>query len=215
MTAFSAVNEKTCSDTHVLQAIAQGQQSALAALYDRYASQMLGLARRILSDTNDAEDLVHDVFVEIWQKAHTYDPNRASVRSWLLLRVRSRAIDRLRSLTIVRHHATTQITPEQAAQPRCCEPDHLTEHYRLYQTLNCLSAAQRSVVELSYFQGLSHSEIADRCGIPNGTVKSRLAAATTRLRVQLAADAVAPLRNGGRSVRGSAGVGFAIPKSSN
>ncbi|MEZ4468804.1 MAG: sigma-70 family RNA polymerase sigma factor [bacterium] len=89
-------------DTRLVLGMAQGDKSALGQLYDRHAPLLLGVALRLLGDRPEAEDLVHDVLIEAWQRADTYDPARASVRSWLLLRLRSRALDRLRSARISR-----------------------------------------------------------------------------------------------------------------
>ena len=85
-----------------------GDRSAVGHLYDRHAPAMLGVASRILRDRRDAEDLVHDVFVEAWRKASSFSELRGSVRSWLLVRTRSRAIDRLRSLEVARRHARSE-----------------------------------------------------------------------------------------------------------
>ncbi len=126
----------------------------------------------------DAEDLLHDVFLEVWQKAKDFDADRGTVRTWLLLRVRSRAIDRIRMLTTARNHAMIKSDPE----PTGDEPSQAAERNLTRQALTGLSEIQRTVVELSYFEGLSCREIAERCRIPVGTVKSRLAAALTKLR---------------------------------
>src|SRR5712692_6603075 len=84
------------SDPELIERIAGGDRQALAALYDRYASSLLGAGMRTLKQRRDAEDVLHDVFVEVWQQAGDYDPMRGSVKAWLFLRMRSRAIDRLR-----------------------------------------------------------------------------------------------------------------------
>ena len=90
------------ADARLMQALARRDERALAELYDRHAPTMLGVALRILKNRQDAEDLRHDVFFEAWRRAGEYDPARGTVRSWLLLRVRSRGIDRLRSLDAAR-----------------------------------------------------------------------------------------------------------------
>ena len=98
----SPVTPEPGRDQSLMAAAAVGDESALGELYDRHAGAMLGVALRILKLRQDAEDLVHDVFVEAWQKAADFDAGRGSVRSWLLVRVRSRGVDRLRSLSSAR-----------------------------------------------------------------------------------------------------------------
>ena len=166
-------------DFELISEVKAGSRPALAALYDRHAPSMLGVALRILGDRVDAEDLVHDVFLEAWNKAATHDASRGSVRAWLLMRVRSRGIDRVRSLSTARKHGMAQ-----RAAPPPPVPDHgaSPDHRRAREAVAQLSEVQRVVLEAVYFQGLSCQEVADREGIPIGTAKSRLAAALTRLR---------------------------------
>lgn len=172
------------SDAHLLVASSRGDVDALGLLYDRHAPTMLGVASRILRMRQDAEDLVHDVFVEAWQRAGDYDARRGSVRSWLLVRVRSRGIDRLRSLDAARRAAMIPPGPEgERSEPRWDGPDR----ERARAALAALPEEQRRLVELGYYEGLSCAEMAQRVGIPIGTVKSRLAAAVAKLRQSLAA----------------------------
>jgi RNA polymerase sigma-70 factor (ECF subfamily) len=173
-------------DRGLIAATAGGDEQALAALYDRHAAALLGVALRILKSRQDAEDLVHDVFVEAWQRAGDFDERRGSVRGWLLVRARSRAVDRLRSLEAARRRgllARADISEGEAS----VEPiwDGL-DRARAKRALDSLPEAQRALVELAYFEGLSCSEMAERCGIPIGTVKSRLSAGMAKLRQELA-----------------------------
>jgi RNA polymerase sigma-70 factor (ECF subfamily) len=175
-------------DESLMAAAAVGDESALGELYDRHAGAMLGVALRILKLRQDAEDLVHDVFVEAWQKAADFDASRGSVRSWLLVRVRSRGVDRLRSLTSARRRGLLgegEGVPEEAdgkVAPVWDGPDR----ERARKALDALPPAQRSLVELAYFEGMTCSEMAAHCAIPIGTVKSRLSAAMGKLREALA-----------------------------
>ena len=174
------------ADVAWVASMAEGQPEALAGLYDLHASAMLGLAVRLLGDRRDAEDLVHDVFLEAWRRAGSYDRRRAPVRSWLLLMVRSRALDRLRSLEVIRRHAQ----PGQAGDPAAAAvalPEGLrgVARSRALEAISTLPDAQREVVQMSCLEGLSCSEIARRCGVPVGTVKSRLARALAALRDRL------------------------------
>ena len=174
------------SDGALIEAAANGDGTALGCLYDRHGSLMLGVAFRILGNRRDAEDLLHDVFVEAWAKAGSYDPARATVRSWLLVRVRSRAIDRLRSLEVARRHGMAP-APGEPAEPRAddTDPGRHVDRVRARDALAGLSAEQRDVVEKSYFAGLTCREIAELSQIPIGTVKSRLFAAMAQLRRSL------------------------------
>ena len=174
-------------DQEHMEAIKAGDQQALAALYDKYAALMLRVAYRILKSRRDAEDLLHDVFLEAWRRADSYDPRRGTVRNWLLLRVRSRAIDRLRTLGAA--HASLLLAAEPELRMQADEAAEAVDQNQARRALMKLSAAQRVVIELGYFQGLSCREIAERCGIPIGTVKSRLSSAVVKLRQELSSMA--------------------------
>lgn len=176
------------SDLELMESVRRGDRTALAELYDRHAAAMLGLAYRILRNRSDAEDLVHDVFIEAWRKAASWSAERGGVRAWLLVRVRSRAIDRTRSLAVMRRHAEAQqAAPEpHAARASPADPSLSPDQTSARAALAALSAEQRAVLELAYFEGLSCAEIAARCGTPLGTVKSRLGAGLKLLRERFA-----------------------------
>jgi len=179
--ADSAQNDAE-TDVEVLRRVAQGEREALGILYDRHAGLMLALALRILGVRRDAEDLLHDVFLEAWRHAGDYDATRGSVRNWLLLRMRSRSLDRARSHAFSKSDA---LLPEQAETARTSAQDRLElriDAARARELLDALPEAQRQVLELGYLEGLSFTEIADTLGIPVGTVKSRVSAAMIKLR---------------------------------
>lgn len=163
----------------------RGDEQALATLYDKYAGRLLPVAIAILRNRGDAEDLVHDVFVEAWQNAKRYDPSRGTVYSWIMVRLRSRAIDRLRSLKVAQKHAMLQKPIEDSKESAASGAGRSMDSDAAREALRGLSPAQREVVELGYFRGLSCSEIARHCELPIGTVKSRLSAALKILRRQL------------------------------
>ena len=177
------VSDEAACHRKLLAALADGDRDALAGLYDRFAPQMLGLALRILRNRRDAEDLVHDVFIEAWQKARSYDRSRGSVHAWLLLRLRSRAIDRARSLAAARQWAMAQAASP--PPPTAPEQGDAPDRARARKALETLPREQRACVELAYYEGLSCRDMAARLGIPVGTVKSRLFAAMRSLRVEL------------------------------
>jgi len=170
------------SDDALLAALERGEPDALAEMYDRYASLMTAIAYRLLNNRRDAEDLVHDVFLEAWQKADTYDAQRGSVRSWLMVRLRSRATDRKRTLATARSRSVLLDVPDQTAGED--EVFELARQAGTHSLLESLDTEQRRVVNLAYFEGLTSRDIAKRCSLPVGTVKSRLSRAIARLREQ-------------------------------
>ena len=173
------------TDEVLIRAIANGDTRALSALYDRHAPLMLGLARRIVGGKPEAEDIVHDVFVESWRRAADYDEQRGSVKAWLLLRTRSRAIDFRKSAGVARTVPTGDSDWLASLVDPRGDASEAPDRERLRRLLSALNVEQREVLLLGYFEGLSSSEIATKIGIPIGTVKSRVAAALTALRQAL------------------------------
>jgi RNA polymerase sigma-70 factor (ECF subfamily) len=171
-------------DVELVRGIAAGDRAALAALYDRYAPILLGMAVRIVRDRREAEDLLHDVFLEVWRSARDYDLARGRVRTWLVVRMRSRALDVLKSARVSRRGGDPELLDRLVAEPEAGEsPDR----QRVRGVLAELTGEQRQVLELAYFDGQSCSEIAAHLRIPIGTVKSRLAAGLGKLRQLLGA----------------------------
>ena len=176
------------ADQAAVARMAQGDQSALAELYDRNARLVFSLALRILQNRADAEDVVQEVFAQVWAQAGRYDTTRGAVAAWMLTMARSRAIDRLRSRSS---------RPETPSEARIVEglPDATvrqdlqllsTEQVEsLRDALTELPVAQRVALELAYYEGLTHAEIADRLSEPLGTVKTRIRQAIIRLRESL------------------------------
>jgi RNA polymerase sigma-70 factor (ECF subfamily) len=167
------------ADIDVLRRMALGEPEALGILYDRHAGVMLALGVRILRARRDAEDLLHDVFLEAWRNAGDYDPARGSVKNWLLLRMRSRCLDRVRSHAFSRAEALQADAARYGSDEKF---DRRIDGARARSLLDTLPEGQREVLELGYLQGLSLSEIANVLGIPVGTVKSRVSAAMLKLR---------------------------------
>ncbi len=172
-------------DVRLVTGAAAGDRDCLAALYDRYAATLLAIGRRILGDRREAEDLLHDVFIEVWRQAGDYDEGRGSVRAWLLMRMRSRALDRRKAAVFSRRadlpapdSIAAALGDAHGGEDPALGPDRQAVRRALAQ----LPAEQRQVLELGYFEGLSSSEIAERVSAPIGTVKSRVAAALIKLR---------------------------------
>jgi RNA polymerase sigma-70 factor, ECF subfamily len=177
------------SDLTLLRAVARGERWALGALYDRHAALLLGIGARVLGSRDDAEDLLHDVFLEVNRHAGEYDATRGSVRTWLCVRMRSRALDRLRAPGRAKCWSLDALPPGADTSP--ADTDLLEGHgdrdtVRVRTALAALPEVQRAVLELGYFRGLSCSEIAELLALPVGTVKSRVRSALERLREALA-----------------------------
>jgi RNA polymerase sigma-70 factor (ECF subfamily) len=165
--------------------MARGDAGALGQLYDRHAPSMLALTERIVGRAAEAEDLVHDIFLEAWRRAADYDEARGSVRAWLLLRTRSRAIDHQKSARVSRRAGGAAGAWLENLVDPASEPSLAPDQARIRRVLLTLPLEQKTVLVLGYFEGLSSSEIAERLGIPIGTVKSRVAAALSQLRQAL------------------------------
>jgi RNA polymerase sigma-70 factor (ECF subfamily) len=165
----------------LVRAMAHGDRNALAALYDKLAGPLLALAQRLLPNSRDAEDLLQDVFFEVWKQAGSYDPERATVRSWIVMRLRSRASDRRRSAA-ARHVPTEHID---LAEAPIEDPGMGVDHARVHNVLSKLPAAQRRAMELVWVEGYTNAEAADIEAVPVGTMKSRLRFAMNALREAL------------------------------
>lgn len=179
---------RTAGDASLVREISEGNQEAVAELYDRYAPMLLGLARKVLQDRDDAEEVVQEAFVHVWNRGDSYDPGRSSVATWLVLVTRSRAIDRLRSRNVaqrtraaVRSHGG----PEHASAEGAARVLHGERRQRVRAELDRIPDEQRQVLELAFYQGLTQSEIAERTGIALGTVKTRTLLAMKKLRTAL------------------------------
>lgn len=160
-----------------------GDAAALGELYDRYAGLVNGLALRILRNTAEAEDVVQEVFVQIWRQAERFDPERGSPAAWLCAIARTRALDRLR------RRASRREEPSEAARGPGASPAPRTEEaLAVRKAMEGLTPDQRHALELAYYEGLTHTEIAARLGEPLGTVKTRIRSAMIRLR-----DVLGPL----------------------
>jgi len=179
----SDVPTADAADAALVARMSNGDRAALAELYERHAARMLALALSILRDREEAEDLLHDVFLEAWRRSADYSVERGSVRAWLVTRTRSRALDRIKSTRRRRD------VPDEGDPVVVTLPFAMDDHQLLRQTLKHMPEPQKQVLLLGYFEGLSAAEIAERLGIPVGTVKSRTRAALASLRELLGAVA--------------------------
>ena len=180
--------ESRQADQASLARIARGDQHALAELYDRHARLVFSLALRILQERADAEDVVQEVFSQVWAQAGRYDPSRGAVAAWMLMLTRSRAIDRLRAKRSRPEAAAAADEAESVADLSAAQDVELLsaeQVTRLQRALADLPDAQRTALELAYYEGLTHVEVAARLGEPLGTVKTRIRQAVIKLRESL------------------------------
>ena len=178
--------ERVEADQSLLKEVAAGSTEALARLYDRHAATVFGLARRILNRLEDAEEVVQDVFTQVWREAGRYERGRATVAGWVVMLTRARSIDRLRSRNARPDQRDTESTVLPDVPAAGWSPEEVTisaEDVRgVRGALAGLPEVQRTLVELAYYEGLTHSEIAAKTGIPLGTVKTRIRTAMNTLR---------------------------------
>jgi len=181
-------NPSRIDDKELLRAIVGRKQEAVAELYDRFSSMLLALAYRVLGNSQDAEEILQEAFLQVWNQAARYDPKRSSVSTWLVLITRSRAIDRLRSRQVQMRTVTAaqQEKPASHTSPTGVGDVLLHERQRrLGEEMSKLPPEQRQVLELAFYGGSTQSEIAEETGIPLGTVKTRTLLAMKKLRAAL------------------------------
>jgi RNA polymerase sigma-70 factor, ECF subfamily len=171
------------SDEALVALVARGDEDALAELYDRVGRIAYGLALRVLRDERHAEDAVQEAFLQVWRSAATFRAERAKASTWILTLVHRRAVD------LVRREERRQadpLTDESAAGVAAEETDEAAwlrfERERVQTALKQLPDVQREALELAYYGGFSQSELAERLGVPLGTIKSRMFAGLARLR---------------------------------
>ena len=155
------------------------EDSALAALYDASSSVVFGLALRMLGDRSDAEEVALDIYKYVWRSAGSFDGTRGTVAAWLIMLVRSRCVDR------IRFRESRERAEEPARQTgSVAPPDPVVAHQaaEIRRALNTLPPEQAELIDLAYFSGFSHSELAERTGLPLGTIKTRLRLGLARLR---------------------------------
>jgi len=181
---MTAPHEQT-PDAALVEQMTAGDESALAALYDRYSGVLYGLLLRILKDTHAAEEVLQDLFLQLWRTASRFDANRGSMTAWLMVIARNRAISRLRR----GHRPVVADDPEGFLLESAPDPANLEDEAsrrqlaaRLRAAMANLPGEQREALELAYFEGMTQTEIAERTGAPLGTVKSRVRAALQSLK---------------------------------
>jgi RNA polymerase sigma-70 factor (ECF subfamily) len=170
---------QSANDLRLIAAIRSGDQQAMAQLYDRYSGIVYSVALRVLGDAAGAEDVLQDVFMRLWRSPGLFDASRGNLGAWLAVSARNRAIDGLR-----RRRPESDVTEIAVA----VDPDFADEAERnramekVRVVLGEMPLSQRSALELAYFEGLSHSEIASKLNEPLGTIKTRIRAGLMTLR---------------------------------
>jgi RNA polymerase sigma-70 factor (ECF subfamily) len=173
------------SDEALVALVARGDETALAALYDRVGRVAYGIAYRILRDDRLAEDAVQEGFLAVWRTAATYRPERAKASTWIVTLVHRRAVDIVRREQRRRAEPLEASALAESAEPAGSAEDEAWlafERDRVQAALRTLPDAQREMLELAYYGGYSQSELAERLGVPLGTIKSRMFAGLARLR---------------------------------
>jgi RNA polymerase sigma-70 factor (ECF subfamily) len=180
-------------DQEMIARIGRGDQNAFSALYDRLSGPLYSLALKMLGDASESQDALQEVFVQIWSRAGTYDPEKSSVFSWAVLLTRSRAIDRLRArdrrLRVVvgstaEENKIAEATDASTVESAADTANKKDEAAHVRSLLNSLPEDQRQAIELAFFGHRTHHEIAAELGQPLGTVKARIRRGLLKLREQ-------------------------------
>jgi len=177
---------------NLIQKVANQDRDAFGQLYDRFSSLVFALAMRMLRVRSDAEDLLQEVFVQIWRQAQSYSVQRGSPEAWIINIARSRAIDKIRSIRRMEKSFVLTDDPARAESGENVESSAAESEARMAMNsaLANLPETQRKVLELAYFDGLTQTEIANRLAEPLGTIKTRMRSGIQRLRDMLGTQAV-------------------------
>jgi RNA polymerase sigma-70 factor, ECF subfamily len=177
-TRDSSQNDRV-DDGLLLQRVREGDQTAMAEVFDRYARAVYSVALRILKDAGHAEDVMQDIFFQVWRNSESFVQGRGSLGAWLVVVARNRSID------LLRRRKPTDSVDDVVLAAKCnlaSEAEHNALIEKVQQILKDLPAEQQRSMELAFFEGLSHSEIAEKTGDPLGTVKTRIRLALITLR---------------------------------
>jgi RNA polymerase sigma-70 factor (ECF subfamily) len=177
---LSSIELKGASaDTALVSAIRAGDPGAMALLYDRYGSIVYSVALRVLGDTGSAEDVLQDVFMQLWRNPNSFDSSRGSLGPWLAVIARNRAIDAIRK----RRPETDIDDVIISVQPdMASDAERGLAMEKVRDAMESMAAPQRAALEMAYFEGLTHSEIAEKTGEPLGTIKTRIRTGLLALR---------------------------------
>lgn len=186
---------QSLADEDLMQLMRGGDAAAFEVVYDRHATAAFSLAYRMVGTRNAAEDVVQEAFLSLWRSGARYDRTRGSVRTWVLGIVHNRAIDSLRRATVHdKRRASDEGIEERFEAPERTEAEvaRRSEAREVRDALDVLPAEQRRVIELAYFSGYTHTEIAELLDLPIGTIKGRMRLALQKLRRELGGLMEAP-----------------------
>ena len=181
------------ADEELMPLVNNGEPKAFAALYDRHSQAAYCLAYRMMGEKQAAEDLAQEAFIKVWRRAGSYRAQKGSVRTWILSIVHNRGIDQLRS-----HASRRRIQEKIEASAASSQPSEAfaetwrnTQSEQVREALNTLPKEQLKILELAYFSGYTHVEIAELLGVPLGTVKGRMRAGLKKMRAYFGSQSVA------------------------
>jgi RNA polymerase sigma-70 factor, ECF subfamily len=179
----TSVSESTANDAALIARVRSGDQRAMTAIYDRYSPIVYSVALRVLSDTSAAEDVMQEIFMQLWRKPHMFDGSRGSMGAWLAVIARHRAIDTLR-----RRKPETDVEDVVLSSIHSLESD--TERNlivaKVRKLIQTMPGQQQQALQMAFFEGLTHAEIAQKTGEPLGTVKTRIRSGLISIRKELA-----------------------------
>ena len=167
------------NDSALVAAIRNGEERAMGELYDRYSGIVYSVALRVLGDTGAAEDVLQEVFMQLWRNPGLFDSSRGNLAPWLAVIARNRAIDALRKR---RPETDIEDVVVSVESDLADEADRNIAMGKVRGVLSAMPAAQRSALEMAYFEGLTHSEISAKTGEPLGTIKTRIRSGLLALR---------------------------------
>lgn len=175
------------SDEALLLRVGRGDETAFGALYDRFSGRVYGMIRQMLRDEKEAEDVLQEGFVSVWEKAAAYDPDRGKAFPWVVMHLRHKAIDRLRARgrraqTLENARVEWQTMAGEAGASTDEQVECNDRARRLTKAMNELPEAQRKLIEMAFLSGLTHHDISDQSGIPLGTVKTNIRRGLLKLR---------------------------------
>jgi RNA polymerase sigma-70 factor, ECF subfamily len=178
------VNEKPWNDADVVAQLCRGDNEALVRLYDEYSGLVYGIALRVLRNRAAAEDVVQEVFLQLWRKPRAFDAQRGRLAPWLAVIARHKAVDALRKVKF-------EVDPKEentvaGAEPSQAPPHRIADAEKAKKLMGRLPLEQKQALEFAFLDGLTHVEIAARIGEPLGTVKSRIRLGLLFLRKELA-----------------------------
>jgi RNA polymerase sigma-70 factor, ECF subfamily len=172
-------SELGVSDAEIVARICSGDESAMALLYDRYSRVVYAVALRVLSDGSAAEDILQDVFMQLWRNPQAFNASRGSLAAWLAVIARNRAIDKLRKKRPEAEPAETVIAVAPDLEDTA---GHNLAIEKVRTVLAGIPAEQRAALEMAFFEGLTHVEIAGKTGQPLGTIKTRIRSGLSAVR---------------------------------